>query len=125
MAEPITLDAFLAGQIDPREFRHPDHVRLAFELLVRTPFPEAAVRFSAALKAITRRLGHPERYHETITVAFLALIAERAKPGDDFATFAAANPDLLDKRVLERWYSTERLASPLARRTFILPEAAR
>ena len=126
MAEPITLDAFLAGRIDPHAFRHADHVRLAFELLRRESFPEAAARFSAALKAITARVGHPERYHETVTLAFLAVIAERAAgASDDFARFAAANPELLDKRVLERWYAPERLASPLARRTFILPEAVR
>ncbi len=129
MASPDApeLAEFLAGRADPHTFRHADHVRMAFELLRRAPFLEAAIQFCAALKAMTARAGKSGLYHETITLAFLALIAERAAAGPyrDFAAFAEANPDLFDKRVLERWYSAERLGSALARQTFILPEPAR
>ena len=121
------LTAFLAGRIEAATFRHVDHVRMAFEILRgRTSFPQAASAFREALRTMANRAGHPNAYHETITVAFLALIAERAATGpEDFEVFAAANPDLLDKRVLERWYAPDRLALDIARRTFILPEASR
>ena len=121
------LAEFLAGRIDAAGFRHADHVRMAFELLRGSmPFPRAAVAFREALRTMAHRAGHPTAYHETITLAFLALIAERAARGtDDFEAFTTANPDLFDKRVLERWYSPARLASDLARRTFILPEPSR
>lgn len=125
MAE-VALDAFLDGRADPHAFRHADHVRMAWELLQQAPQLEAAQRFSAALRSMSARHGITGVYHETITVAFLALIAERAAAGHAaYAEFAAGNPDLFDKRVLERWYSRERLALPLARRTFILPDASR
>jgi hypothetical protein len=122
MAEAL-VDAFLAGEINAAEFRHPHHVEVAFGLLARASFAEAAVNLSSGLKAITTRAGHPGAYHETITLAFLALIAERRATGEgrDFQRFAAANPDLFDKTVLSRWYAPDRLGSDLARRTFLLP----
>jgi hypothetical protein len=71
------------------------------------------------------RAGSPAAYHETITVAFLAVIAERsgADAFADFEAFACANRDLMDKSVLGRWYTPDRLGMDLARRTFLLPEA--
>lgn len=120
---PTLLRAFLKGEIDSRDFHHEDHVRAGFELLRQHGFPDAAARYCAALKALCARAGKPEAYHETMTLAFLSLIAERraADGHGDFAGFAAANPDLLDRAILARWYSPERLASPLARSTFLLP----
>ena len=102
-------------------------MRVGFELLQVHDFSTAAHKFSTALKAIAARAGNPGAYHETITLAFLALIAERsaARSFDDFEDFARANPDLMDKTVLERWYGPERLHSDIARRIFLLPEATR
>ncbi|HEV2285310.1 MAG TPA: hypothetical protein VGR80_04640, partial [Steroidobacteraceae bacterium] len=67
-----------------------------------------------------------EAFHQTVTIAFLALIAERMAPAEprDFAAFVRANPDLLEKSVLTRWYGPGRLASEAARRTFLLPDPA-
>lgn len=117
------LARFEAGEIDPAGFSHRDHVRMGFELARRTPFTEAADRFAKALRRVTEAAGRPEKYHDTITVAFMALITERL--GDDrdqdFEAFAEANPDLFDAGVLERWYGRERLFSPQARRAFVLP----
>jgi hypothetical protein len=122
-AMPLPLADFLADRVDPARFHHADHVRVAFELLSRHPFLEAAPVFARRLQGIAARAGHPEAYHETITVAFLALIAERrARHGDaDFDRFAAANRDLFDKTILSNWYRGDELASPLARKTFVLP----
>ncbi|HLY56985.1 MAG TPA: hypothetical protein VKS60_15580 [Stellaceae bacterium] len=118
------LDLFLRGETDGRTFRHLDHLRMGFELLRRASFTQAAAAFSASLKIIAARNGTPGAYHETMTVAFLALIAEHAACGayTDFEEFIAANPALADKRILQRWYGAERLGSALARKTFILPE---
>jgi hypothetical protein len=118
------LKAFLGGKIDARDFRHADHVRVGFELLCRHTFPDALAAYSAALKDITTRAGNPDAYHETITVAFLSLIAEHhASAGyADFEAFIADNPHLLNKSILERWYKKERLLSDIARRTFVMPD---
>jgi len=126
---PLTADlaAFLHGEVDPRDFRHADHVRMAFEVLARHPFLEAAAAVSAALRAMAVRAGNPGAYHETVTLAFLAVIGERRAAGgfSDYEGFAAANPDLLDKTVLSRWYGPRKLGAETARRVFVLPDPIR
>jgi hypothetical protein len=120
------LRAFQSGTLDPAKFPHAAHVRLGYEMLGRHSFGEAVDRFSRGLKLLVAKAGRPQVYHETITVAFLALINERRARGgaQDWAEFKKTNPDLLDKRCLEKWYSAEELASDLARRTFCLPQGA-
>jgi hypothetical protein len=124
MNDTSELTRFIRGEIDPRTFPHRDHVRMGFEMLRRHTFVETALHYSEALRAMTTKIGKPEVFHQTTTVAFLALIAERLQAGKqaDFSEFAAANPDLMGKSVLRRWYSPERLASEAARATFVLPD---
>ena len=120
---PADLARFLRGETDPATFTHREHVRMAFELLRRQDFPEAVLHYSRALQDLTVRAGAPGKFHQTITVAFLSLIAERLFEHDaeTFETFARTHPDLLDGAVLERLYGPERLASEAARTTFLLP----
>jgi hypothetical protein len=129
MSQPPTaeLAAFLHGQLDASDFRHADHVRMAFEVLSRHPFLEAAMAVSGALKMMAGRGGNPGAYHETITLAFLAVIGERCAAGDfgDYNAFAAANPDLFVKGVLARWYGPDKLGGETARRRFLLPDPIR
>ena len=125
MGAEAFLRAFLQGEIDGRSFSHADHVRAGFEILRHHEFPQAAVAYAQSLKTIAARAGAPDKYHETITIAFLSLIAERLDDHDDFESFGAANPDLMDSSVLKRWYAPERLMSAIARKTFILPEPSR
>lgn len=118
------LVALEDGTLDPARFPHSEHVRLGYEMLDRYSFGEAVARFSRGLQRIAANGGRPERYHETITVAFLALISERRaqRKHADWDEFMAANSDLLDKRCLERWYGAEQLDSDLARKAFCLPQ---
>jgi hypothetical protein len=120
------LRDFEAGALDPARFPHSEHLRLGYEMLSRYPFGEALLRVSRGLKALAAKAGRPEIYHETITVAFLALINERRARtgGQTWSEFRAGNTDLFDKRCLEKWYGAEQLSSELARRTFCLPRAA-
>ena len=120
------LWALETGALDPAAFPHPEHVRLAYEMLGRHPFGEAVTRFSRGLRLLASKAGRPEVYHETITVAFLAVIGERrARAQDaDWSEFKTSNSDLLNKRCLERWYGAEELGSDVARRTFCLPQGA-
>ncbi len=117
----IELATFVRGDCDPANFPHREHVRMGFEMLRRHNFAETVLHFSRALRTMAARGGNPGAYHETITIAFLSLIAERMRDETDYEAFEALNPDLLDKRTLERWYRPDRLASDRARRTFVLP----
>jgi hypothetical protein len=120
------LYALEMGKLDPALFPHREHVRLGYEMLARYPFSEALARFSRGLRRMAAKGGRPEVYHETITVAFLAMIGERRVRGaygtwDDFRN---NNADLLQKSCLEKWYGAEQLSSDVARRTFCLPQGA-
>ena len=119
------LEALENGTLDPSQFPHREHVRFAYEMLGRHSFGEAVTRFSRGLKRVAGKAGQPQIYHETITVAFLAVIGERRARthAAGWDEFVAANPDLLDKNVLLRWYSKEQLGSELAHTTFVLPTA--
>ncbi len=83
--------------------------------------------FSAALKRFAAAQGKAQRYHETITWAYLLLIRERmARAGcaQTWEEFAERNADLLVWKggVLTTLYRQETLDSDLARQTFVLPD---
>jgi hypothetical protein len=111
------------GALDLAKFPHSEHVRLGYEMLGRHSFGDVVARFGRGLKLLAAKAGKPQVYHETITVAFLALINERRARGASrgWREFEDANPDLFDKRCLEKWYGAEQLSSDLARRIFCLP----
>jgi len=118
------LDDFEEGRIDPAQFPHRAHVQVSYELLERHAFPEALLHLARGLRRLAAAAGRPEVYHETITAAFLALIAERRLRAqyagcDDFAV---RNSDLFEKTLLAEYYEPAVLRSPLARETFILPK---
>ena len=127
MVEPTLLELFLAGEIDNKTFRHVDHVRVAFDLLRAHDFSTACYKFSTGLKTIAARAGNPGAYRETITLAFMALIAERSVAGgfDNAEDFIRGVPEVTNPAILQRWYTAEQLKSDLARRIFILPGAKR
>jgi hypothetical protein len=107
------------------EFGHAGHIRAAWLYLRTNDFAGALSRMSTTLRRYAAARGKPDRYHETITVAYLALINEHRYlrgDGGDWPTFNAENPELLDRRLLTHYYRPETLASPEARRVFILGE---
>jgi hypothetical protein len=120
------LTRFARGELDPANFPHREHLRMGFEMLRRHNFAETAYHYSLALRTMAARAGRPEAFHQTLTIAFLSLIAERMQSagGADFVSFAEANPDLMDKSALARWYRPERLTMDAARLTFLLPDLA-
>jgi hypothetical protein len=118
------LERFVRGEVDAADFPHREHVRMAFEMLRRHDFAESVLHYSRALRTIAARAGKPQAFHQTITVAFLSLISERVetRPVADFTAFARDNADLFDKAAVARRYHPQRLATELARRTFLLPD---
>ena len=118
--------AFETCTLPPSEFRHRDHVRLAWIYLRQHDLLTALARFVASLKRYATSLGASSKYHETITWAFLFLIHERMQrtPYTDFASFAEMNADLFawQPSVLEKYYTAETLGSQLARETFVMPD---
>lgn len=120
------LTRFERFLIAPADFGHAEHVRVALEMLDAYDFIDACLRYARTIRAMAERAGVPEKFNTTITYAFMSLIAERRAlaPDADFETFIAINDDLMDRDILLRWYSPERLRSTAAHRQFLLPDQA-
>jgi hypothetical protein len=121
------LAAFEATALDAACFRHREHVRIGYLYLRHNDFDTALQRVAAGIRRLAAAAGVPGKYNETITVAFMALIAERLWEGGDhggFPGFAEANADLMTMDVLYRYYPRDLLWSECARRSFILPPPA-
>jgi len=120
------LAGFLDGSFPGDQFHHEQHVQVAFLFVRRHGMPQALDAFSTALKAFALAKGMPKLYHETITWAFVLLIAERRAraPEATWEEFAASNGDLLKWKpsVLDRYYTPETLWSDFARTTFVMPD---
>ncbi|HUJ61625.1 MAG TPA: hypothetical protein VLX92_24135 [Kofleriaceae bacterium] len=127
MTDDELLAAFEAVTLSPERFGHREHLRVGFALLVREgDLACAAVAMRGGLRRFAAAAGAAAKYHETITWAYLALIAERMH-GRGYTSseqLLADHPDLLDHRAgaLARSYDVAEIArSPLARAVFVLP----
>jgi hypothetical protein len=125
MTDDELIGAFESAALPADEFPHAAHVRVAWCYLNRVPLLLALARFRSALQRFAAAQGKPDRYHETITIAYMLLIAERLghARGASWEQFASANPDLLtwNPSILSRFYTDEVLSSERARGVFVLP----
>jgi hypothetical protein len=106
------------------EFGHRAHVRAGYLYLKQYGFAKALERLRQSICAYATYHGKTNRYHETITVAYLALIHQcmfERGDGGDWMTFAQANPPLLNSELLGHYYDRDVLESEAARRVFLLP----
>lgn len=121
------LAAFVAASIPAAAFGHQEHIRVAYLFLRRhADFAAAALEFRTALRRFVTAIGKEDRYHETLTWAYLALVRARMEGREDADSHAFLRrcPELAQHRggVIERHYDLDALlASPLARAVFVLP----
>lgn len=128
MTDEQLVAAFESTELPADHFTHVNHVRVAWWYLRHSPLPHALARFVAALQGFARAKGAHGKYHETITVAYMLVIAERIDGARELSwpEFAAANPDLLARTpsILGSYYSDALLSSDRARRSFVMPDRA-
>jgi hypothetical protein len=108
------------------KFHHRQHLQVAWWLLREGPPLDAMVRFVDGLRRFAAHIGKPEVYHETITWAYLVLINERLERAGrrrTWAEFARDHAELFTRDFLHGYYAPATLASPLARRVFLFPDA--
>ncbi len=92
----------------------------------RRPAPAAVSLVSDGIQRTARYAGAPQKYHATVSRAWVQLVGYHAAEhaDDDFAVFAEHNPALLDKRLLTRFYHPATLATPRARTGWAEPDRA-
>ena len=108
-------------------FPHADHVRLTILYLSRYGREQAERKLFDGLQRFAAAKGVPEKFHVTMTIAWLDLVdaARRRLPEvRDPAALIAAYPELLDRDALLRFYTRERLMSDEARQKWVAPDLA-
>lgn len=119
------LSAMESGSYPAEKFKHADHLRLAWIYVRRYPPQVAAARISNIIRQFAVRVGKGEKYHETITGAWLRLVevAHRATPElTAFDDFLSKHAWLLDGDRLNAFYSSECLSSEHARTHMVEPD---
>jgi hypothetical protein len=124
MTDADFLAAFEEGTLPPQAFDHRAHLRAACLVLAGRPFLEACIAMRDGLRAFAARAGRDGLYHETLTVAFMSIVAERRAAAPDLGWEALLErfPELCDRALLGRYYAPQRLASAAARACFVLDE---
>lgn len=129
---PLTdalVRAFEDRTVDPKAFGHRQHLYVAWCYLRALPLEDAIARYIEHLRRLAASHGAPEKYHATITWAYLVALhdAMAEQPGLNFDRLLRARPELLDHEngVLAAHYDPEELASARARQRFVLPRRRR
>ncbi|MEU3352863.1 hypothetical protein [Streptomyces sp. NPDC037389] len=105
-------------------FGHRQHVRLTW-LAVRRYGTAAAVDLvSDGIRRAAAGAGAPEKFHVTMSRAWVELVGHHTTGEDDFESFAARHPELLDKELLTHFYRPRTLADATARAGWVEPDLA-
>jgi hypothetical protein len=106
MTDEAFVRAFERGEIAPADFHHASHLRLALAYLETSgSIDEATERMAAGLQRFATRAGHPEKYHHTLTLFWMRMVAR-----------------LLDNDLPLAYYSRERLWNDTARVAWLDPD---
>jgi hypothetical protein len=120
------LDAFESCALSAAEFRHRDHVRLAYIYLTLNDADAALAAMRSGLQRFLAHVGAPaSKYHETVTRAWLLAVEHfirEAGATASFQQFSAAAPRLFADGAMETHYTRELLWSEAARQQFIPPD---
>lgn len=121
------LQAFEAGRAPGGSFHHADHLRLAWILVRRDGAERAEEEIASGIRRFAAAQGSPGLYHETLTRAWVRLVAARVgdRPSEEtFDDFLRANPALAEKAYVFRFYSAQALSAPRAHAEWLEPDLA-
>lgn len=126
MTDEAFARAFERGEVTPADFDHRAHVRVAWVYLREAPsFDAATDRMREAIRRFAAAANASQKYHETITVLWMRLLADaagRVTQPCELDALLAQCPELADKNLPLKYYSRERLFSDAARAAWIPPE---
>jgi hypothetical protein len=105
------LAAFESCTLAASAFRHYEHVRVAWLYLGAAPLEEATALMAAGIRHFALyHTGSEARYSESLTRAWVRLVARARATSPDaptFAMFAASNPALFDRKRAFEFYGME------------------
>ncbi|MFG2874634.1 hypothetical protein ACGFYU_06430 [Streptomyces sp. NPDC048337] len=120
--EALMAEAMAAAE----RFGHREHVHLTWLAVRRFGVPAAIELVSDGIQRTARYAGAPQKYHATVSRAWVELVGHHTgeHDEDDFASFADHHPALFDKRLLTRFYRPSTLAGAQARTGWVEPDLA-
>ena len=127
MSDDKFVGAFESCELPNEMFRHREHVRLTFIYLRRYGHDGARARIAEGIRRYALHNRALQKYHETITRAWLRIVHAAARSVGEAANFEEmleANPELLNKGTLAKYYSEELLGSEVARSSFVEADRA-
>jgi hypothetical protein len=117
--------AFERGQIPNSDFHHASHLQVAWVYLGEsTSLDQAIGKMCVTIRRFATSAGHPEKYHQTMTVFWMRVLAALA-PLDraaDLQLILQENPQLLKKDFILEYFSRETLYSDRARTGWVEPD---
>ena len=119
------VEAFESCRLPGSQFHHADHIRLAWIYLGRMSEEEATRRIEQSIRRFAAHNGASQKYHHTMTLAWMKLVAaarEETFESSNFATFAERHPELFNVEALNLYYSTARLAGSEAKAEWVEPD---
>lgn len=122
MTDEQFLKAVESCRLPLDRFRHGDHLRLAWLYIRRYTADEALSRVKASIRRYASHHGLDHIYHETVTTAWVKLIATHSET--TFEEFLSENRNILASDLLGRHWTREALKSEEARRSWIEPDKA-
>jgi hypothetical protein len=119
------FDALMAEvMMGADRFGHRQHIHLTWLAVRGYGTPAAVALVSDGIRRTARYAGAPQKYHATVSRAWVELVGYHVAAGNDdnFDTFADRHPALLDKRLLTRHYRSSTLATVEARTGWVEPD---
>jgi pyridoxamine 5'-phosphate oxidase len=125
MTDAELLQGFETATLDP--FRHADHLRVAWAYLRRDGEAAALDRMLAGIRRFADSKGVPDKFHHTVTRAWLELLTAARREDPSLASADAAVrrfPALAETHLVRRFYTAGRLEAADARTAWVPPDRA-
>ena len=120
------IRAFEDASLPRSEWTHARHLIMALWYIRRHGREQATPLIRDGIRRFNTRYGNHKGYHETITLAWIALIDRFIRSNDDDKTVASLAAELLEEYgkhdYLLQFYSRERLFSDEARHGWVAPD---
>jgi hypothetical protein len=114
------LSAFETCDLPLSEFRHADHLRLAWLCLHQASPAEAELRVRNGIRRFAERHGVLGIYHDTLTRAWVRLLSTHRE--QSFSEFLTNHECRLNMDLLHRFWTPELLVSEQARNDWVAPD---
>jgi hypothetical protein len=103
---------------------HRQHIHLTSLAVRRYGTATAIALVSDGIQQTARYAGAPQKYNATVSRAWVELVGHHvtASNDDDFDAFADRHAELLDKRLLTRYYRSSTPATVEARSGWVEPD---